>query len=307
MTISKTLTGLVLGTVFTVGASAQTLDVSDPDQALMASNKIFCANEPGEVALYWWEGEVYSRIPGEKDKHIFNVQGMNVRQCGKMRDEVRGLGFRSVSREMMIYLDPDTNEILRTWDNPFTGETVEVLHVNNDPVNGRGPRYARNEKGEPAVTYEPELVINGTVLNGGGAARLFYNNPLAGNYQDYEGGKYHAAEFLTSAYPLADALDSSKTAIQDAVISWGRISGWLPWMKMRGRSGLMVHYTHGMRLHRWKDLPDVLRVEIETNWPKYQSPPPADDPRPNDTTWTVFKRWLDDKRAKGDVPEQGPR
>ncbi len=299
--------GAVAAGLLATGASAQQFDVSDPDQALMAGNKIFCANEPGEVALYWWQGEVYSRIPGEKDKHIFNVQGMNARQCGRMEDDTRGLGFRSVSREMMIYLDPETNEVLRTWNNPWTGEDVEVLHVNNDPVNSRGPSWARDEEGNPRAKFEPDLVINGTVLRGGSAARLFYNNPLTGDYQDYEGGKYHAAEFLTAAYPLADALDSSKTAIQDAVISWGRISGWLPWMKMRGRSGLMVHYTHGMRLHKWEDLPDVLRVEIETNWPKYQSPPPTDDARPNDTTWTVFKRWIDEKRERGEVPKQGPR
>lgn len=304
--LKNSLIALSLGAA-AFAAQAQELDISDPDQALLATNKVFCANEPGEVALYWWQGEVYSRIPGEKDKHIFNVQGMNVRQCGRLEDETRGLGFRSVSREIMIYLDPETDEILRTWNNPWTGEDVEVMHVNNDPVNGRGVSWARDDEGKPQAKFEPQRVVNGMVLSGGGAARLFYNNPLNGDYQDYEGGKYHAAEFLTVAYPLSDVLDVSKNSIQDAVISWGRISGWLPWMKMRGRTGLMVHYTHGMRLHDWADLPDVLRTEIETNWPKYQSPPPVDDDRPNDTTWTVFKRWIDDKRAKGEVPEQGPR
>jgi hypothetical protein len=75
-------------------------------------------------------------------------------------------------------------------------------------------------------------------------------------------------------------------------------------MKMRSRTGLMVHWTQGMRLHRWEDLPEVLRTEIETNYPEYREPPPVDDTRPNDTTWTVFKRWIDEKRAKGELPEQ---
>ena len=87
--------------------SADSFDVSDPDQALMASNKLFCANEPGEYSLFWWQGSAWSRIPGEKDKHIFNVQGMNMRQCAKFEDPVKGVGFRSVSREIMLYLDPE--------------------------------------------------------------------------------------------------------------------------------------------------------------------------------------------------------
>ena len=284
--------------------SADSFDVSDPDQALMASNKLFCANEPGEYSLFWWQGSAWSRIPGEKDKHIFNVQGMNMRQCAKFEDPVKGVGFRSVSREIMLYLDPETNEILRTWNNPWTEEEVEVMHVNNDPVNSRAPRYPRDEEGNPSATFEPDLELNGMGLQGGGAALLFYNNPLGGDYQDFEGGKYHASEFLTMAYPMEDALDASQTAVQDIVISWGRISGWLPWMKMRGRSGVMVHWTHGMRLHKWEDLPDVLRNEIETNYPIYREPPPLDDARPNDTTWSVFKRWADAKRAAGELPEQ---
>jgi hypothetical protein len=284
--------------------ATEKLDVSDPDQALLASNKLFCDNTPETPSLYWWQGMVYSRIPGEKDRHIFNVQGMNIRQCAKFEDPVKGLGFRSVSREIMLYLNPETNEILRQWENPWTGESVEVMHVANDPVNSRAPRFARDENGQARVSFDSMTVMNGMGLQGGGAARLFYNNPLAGDYQDYEGGKYHASEFLTIAYPMDDALDASKTAIQDAVISWGRVSGWLPWMKMRGRTGLMVHWTHGMRLHGWDDLPELLRKEIETNYPIYRNPPPVDDERPNETTWTVFKRWIDEKREKGEIPEQ---
>ncbi|MFN2166043.1 MAG: DUF1838 family protein, partial [Anaerolineae bacterium] len=99
--------------------------------------------------------------------------------------------------------------------------------------------------------------------------------------------------------------DASQTAIQDAVISWGRVSGWLPWMKMRSRTGLLVHYTHGMRLHAWDELPAVLREEIETRYPAFREPPPVDDARPNETSWTVFKRIIDQRRASGEEPQQG--
>ena len=286
-------------------ASSQVLDVSDPEQALLASNKLFCDNRAETPSLYWWQGVVYSRIPGEKDRHLFNVQGMNIRQCARLEDPLRGLGFRSVSREVMLYLDPETGQVLKTWDNPWTGEQVEVIQVHNDPVNSRAPSWARDESGQPAASFSGYTEVNGMALRGGGAARLFYYNPLAGDYQDYEGGNYHASEFLTMAFPMADALDASQTAIQDAVISWGRVSGWLPWMKMRSRTGLLVHYTHGMRLHDWADLPDVLRKEIEANYPKFREPPPVDDARPNETSWTVFKRIIDQRRADGSEPQQG--
>ncbi|MEJ2534852.1 MAG: DUF1838 family protein, partial [Gammaproteobacteria bacterium] len=200
-----TLTLLLAGLLAAAPVLADTLDLDDPDQALLASNKLFCDNRPETPSLYWWQGVVYSRLPGEKDRHLFNVQGMNMRQCARFEDPVRGLGFRSVSREVMLYLDPETNEVLRSWENPWTGETVEVIHVHNDPVNSRAPRWARDEQGEPVDSFSGHTVVNGTALRGGGAARLFYYNPLAGDYQDWVGGNYHATEFLTMAFPMEDA------------------------------------------------------------------------------------------------------
>ena len=52
--------------------------------------------------------------------------GINTRQCSRVTDPQRGDGFRSVSREIMVYLDPATGQIIDQWKNPWTGETVEV-------------------------------------------------------------------------------------------------------------------------------------------------------------------------------------
>ena len=127
-------------TVFLIDANVSAQDVLDPnnaEDAFRMNTKIFCSLEEGKPSVYWWQGTVYSRIRGEKDRHLFNVQGMNIRACKNFEDDVRGIGSRSVSREVMFFLDPETNEVIREWENPWTGETVEVVHVANDPVNSR--------------------------------------------------------------------------------------------------------------------------------------------------------------------------
>ena len=48
--------------------------------------------------------------------------------------------------------------------------------------------------------------------------------------------------------------------------------------------------TAGVKLGSWDELPDVMKREIETNYPEYRNPPPGDDPRPNETSWTYFKK-----------------
>jgi hypothetical protein len=165
-------------------------------------------------------------------------------------------------------------------------------------VNARDWFCSRNEKGEPREAGGGAFQKDDLILEGGGAARLFYKNPLAGDYQEYVGGTYHAMEFGTSAVAAREALDAKDNELQDAVISWGRISKWLPWMEMGDREGVVIFHTAGMRLDSYEQMPEVVRKEIELNYAQYREPPPLDDARPNETSWTVFKRYIDAKRAQ---------
>lgn len=280
-------------------ASVERLDPSNPEDAIRISIKQNCSLKEGEDTIYWWHGKMYSRRPGEKDRHLFNMQGMNVRSCDILEDPKRGLGYRSVSREVMFYLDPETNEVVETWVNPWTDEEVRIIQVANDPVsmNIDRPSYAYDEDGKPKAKFSG-FEHNGYYLNGGGAARLFYNNPLAGDYQEYVGGTYHAMEFGTGASPVDDVLDASADHVEDRVISWARVSKWLPWMKMGDRDGVAVFHTAGMRLDSWDDLPDVVKNEILENYPEYVTAPPLDDDRPNETSWTVTQKAIDTWREE---------
>ncbi len=156
----------------------------------------------------------------------------------------------------------------------------------------RAPSWSRDEKGAPTAKFE-HLVRDGYMYQGGGAALLFYDNPLAGEYQEYVGGKYQASEFLTAVAPMKVLTDPATSRSNDTVISWGRLSNWLPWMKMGDRDGVLIHYTGGLRLNSWDELPGWMKKEIKENYPDMVAPPPVDDTRPNDTTWTVFKRKVD--------------
>ena len=290
-----------LGAMTTTPASATDLDLTDPNDVIRAQIKLSCSTKKGEDAVYWWQGKMYSRRPGEKDRHLFNVQGMNVRQCAILEDPKKGLGYRTVSREVMFYLDPETNEVVDTWTNPWTGEEVEVIQVANDPVNmqlgdGRFPVYAYNDDGTPRAKWT-SFEHQGFYLNGGGAARLFYENPLAGDYQDYVGGTYHAMEFGSGAVPIDDIVDGDADHVSDRVISWARVSKFLPWMKMGDRDGVVIFHTAGLRLDSWDDLPVVVKNEILENYPAYVTAPPLDDDRPNETSWTVTKRAIDAQRS----------
>ncbi len=294
----RAIPGLTLGiflaaTLATSSAHARKLDLANPEDAITAFRKIQCSAEDLKPVVYHWVGKVYSRVQGEADRLLFGVQGMNVRQCVSVEDPKRGKGVRMVSRELMFYLDPATGEVLKTWTNPWTGQTVDVVHVANDPVNFRVPIFPINEKGEPYSLGA--RVENGRVFMGL-EVPLFYKNPLAGDFQEYVGNQYHAMEIFDFVVDQADLIDGSKPRA-NASVSWVRIAEWLPWMKMAGRNGMMITNATGQTVSDIEALPPVILEQIRNSYPVYAAPPPADDARPNETSWTYFRKIVEAKKA----------
>jgi hypothetical protein len=232
-------------------------------------------------------------VPGEPDRKIFGLLGMNVRQCGQVEDPEKGIGYRLVSREIMLYLDPKTGEVMRTFDNPWTGDANEVIHVANDPVNGRPSFGVAADGSGKTFSYRD---VNGQYLINY-EIPLFYKNAMGGEYQKYVGGSYHATEIFDFNGDVAELLDASKP-VAYPVISWVRLAQWLPWMEMNGRAGMLYFNAMGRKLLNYEQLADALKSEIAENYPEYTAPPPLDDPRRNETSWTYMKKIIDSRQTQ---------
>lgn len=294
LTLRRFLAGaaVALSVGFPAQAASRPLDLNDPADALVAMRKLQCHIEDGKPAFFSWSGDVFAHRRGEADKRLFKVLGMNVRACKAIDDPKTGKGFRLVSREVLIYLDPVTGQILRRWTNPWTGKEVEVLHIANDPVNNSFSTIGRDGKPMPSAftTMGNSAFVSLTVP-------LFYPNPLAGDYQAQVGGTYHATEMFNFSMDKARLVSPKTRSADDAVISWTRLSQWLPWMEMGDREGLLYFSTIGARVADFEALPDLLKTEIRTTYPIYAEPPPLDDPRRNETSWSYYKKVMEERRT----------
>lgn len=271
-----------------------TIDIGTPEGAITAFRKVQCSTEDSRPTVYYWVGETYSRVPGEPDRLLFRFEGMNTRQCVTVIDPIRGKGFRQVSREILFYQDPTTGKIIDEWQNPWSGETSQVLHIANDPVNFRAPIFPLKADGKP---FETDLQVMGDHWWGTTTVPLFYRNPLGGDFQDYVGGTYHAVEMFNFFGRMSDLTDPAKHSA-DVNVAWARISDWLPWMKMRGRAGNLYFNGAGRKLDSYAELPAAMRAAIEARGPIYKEPPPVDDQRPNETSWTHFKKHMEAARKQ---------
>lgn len=264
-------------------AWGQRIDLNTPEGVVAAQRRIWCTERDNQPVYWNWRGDVYSRRQGERDRLLFRVEGLNTRTCVRVSDPQRGEGFRSVSRELLIYIDPQTNQPLARWTNPWTNETVDVMHVANDPVNG--DFFPRAADGTP-TTWRGHAVGASWFMTT--TVPLFYPNPLGGDYQPEVGGTYHATEMFNFMGDMANLTTRSGRGA-DVEVGWVRISDWLPWMRMNGREGEIYMHTAGRKLLRWEEVSDLMRNEVATHYPAYRNPPPGDDARPNVTSWSYYR------------------
>lgn len=302
MTFRSKFTNLIAAplAILAMSASAEQIDPSTPEGYIAVQRKIQCSLKDNEPVVYSWQGRAYSRVPGERDKNVFNLDGMNIRQCVTVTDPVRGVGYRLVSREIMLYTDPKTGELMDVFDNPWTGEKNEVIHVANDPVNFGGGSFGKDSNGKPIPFKLRE--INGTWMQAN-EFPLFYTNPLAGDYQEYVGGTYHATEIFDFSGEVDELLDAN-TDKAYPTIAWVRIADWLPFMEMGSRTGDLYFNAIGKKLENFDQLTPLMKKTIAERYPEYTAPPPGDDTRPNETSWTYMKKIID-KRNEGKPKKQG--
>jgi len=292
----RSCTALILALLTSLPASAE-LDLTDPDDLVTASRKMQCSTVDGEPTYYWWIGKVFARRQGEKDRNLFNIEGMNVRTCKTLDGGKRGEGYRLVSREILLYTDPKTGKPIDTWENPWTGQTVDVMHVLNDPVNGR-PTFARDKNGKVSPRMKQfNGQIRGDTWWTSAPIPLYYHNVLAGDYQKQIGGVYHATEMFNFSGHLPTLLDENSRRA-DAHVGWVRLSDWLPWMMMEGREGTVYMHAAGNMVDGFEGMGPVMKKFINEEAPLYKAPPPLDDDRPNETSWTYYKKKVEGGKFK---------
>jgi hypothetical protein len=94
-----------------------------------------------------------------------------------------------------------------------------------------------------------------------------------------------------------DELVDLRVADPAVEVGWVRLANWLPWMEMGDRAGMIYIHAAGRKIARFEDLPEPVRRAIETSYPEYRSPPPGDDARPNETSWTYFQKKIPPSNA----------
>jgi hypothetical protein len=261
-------------------AKGPRLDLDKPEDNLAAFIKMRATTVENTETVYFWTGSVYSFVPGERTQHLFDMEAYNVSRILKAEG-----GYDMLTREVAIYRDPKTGKILEKWYNPWRKDTVDVLHVWNDPVNQQLRLKGRfGSFGVPFTRLgEGRICLNSDIF-------LLYPSPL--KVQDFpenaRSDNYQAAELFQFFVDENQLLDPGTQNVYSEV-SWTRMSDFLPWMRMGDRPGYLVYQCRGYKMKGYGtgQLPEELRAYVAKKHPEFLSAPAAYS-SPNMTSWRYF-------------------
>lgn len=241
----------------------------------IVNNLDFYRKHHGQQLYYRWEGEVWWQETGTQQKQkLFSIIGMNATKVFiRPAPEFEQVGYR-INRELGLFCDPQTQEILHTWQPDSIRPAVAIVHIANRIVQGAvRPKKTVIPKGQDYVTSVVEIPLT-------------YPHPLAADpqYRDYcPGETFNGTEYFTSHI--------ARPGVQDLPpATWARDCPWLPWMKLGyGHPARLRFETTTTRVESFEQLHPNLIQLIREQVPIYEFTPDQSD-EPNMTSTLYFKQ-----------------
>lgn len=226
------------------------IDFKDPKWTRDTYARLDADIDPTKEKCGWIKGKAYGVRPNEKVRPLFGVEGFSFVRTKKLEDG----SYRRMLREVVFYRNLETGEIMKEWDNPYTGERVKVVPIANDPFNftisefqPQAPSYGGLQKVEPKKVpflQDWEYGPNGTMLLHTGLD-MQYPNALQPDkwVRESSGVMNRVSEHFIYVVQKEDVENPYLTHIPH-IGAWSRITPWLPWMLMGQAEGHVSYFTH---------------------------------------------------------------
>ena len=232
----------------------------------------------------WFKGFIMAIRPNKPILDALGFQGFGVSRLEKQADG----SYAKILREVGLYTDLRTGEVLEEWKNPMTNENVRVVHIANDPFNyviedhfPEPPKFGDlNQEEIPKIPFILPWQQRGDRLDMEIHINLFYPNALDPKkwVRESNGPMVQVSEGFAYHVDAAKMQDANYSTLPYSG-TWNRITPWLPWMHMGQTPG---HMMYSAFMGSGEDLEQVHSRQVldyvEKHYPKYFTAPETYDP-----------------------------
>ncbi len=286
---------------------ALTYDFSKPEDNLRAWVKLVASLDNGKETCGYYKGDVIAVTgPDQKNLPLFGYEGFGMSRVSLLPDG----RYENLHREISYYTDLKTGEILESWKNPLTGETVKVYPTNNDPVNSYYATSFKQTFGEAGKQETVEFPFILPWETEGDRVIVTFNvhtrwpSPFTREKwpREYIGDWYKTSELFQIHTRMSELADP-KLAKVYSTSAWFKEAPFMPWMLMDNAPGRLIYNTRIFALESPEQLPKKIYDYTAKNYPKYLHAPDRWQ-SPNMTTFETWVTQMTPAPARGGSPTQ---
>lgn len=243
-------------------------DFDDPEQFLTSIMRMRGAID-GSLSMGWIYGMRYAVIDN-KATPVFGILAGTFFQYTR----VDALTFEMRMLEMAYFTDPATGKHIQTWENPFTGKTVEV------PLTRMGPSVVTVKPGGFDLTDNPRMQnmdanhMFRPAIVAGDDVWITEEIKIAGDPPATGPAPFRYNELTTYNASLSD-LSNPDTVRVPTKIQYQSLVGWGGWADMAGLNAMNMGRGSGRTESRVEDMPAYYQELCEKFHPDVMNDPLA--------------------------------
>lgn len=239
----------------------------------------------------WFGGEIFAVVgDGRPPVPLLGWEGFAVNRIVPQEDG----SFRVFINEAAFYKDRDTDAIIDTWRNPFTGERCQVWQLHAGPLTNRLTTVRRHQRKDGSFEETPFRLP--LFVQGDDAFVAIEFNDVRDNAlkpgqwpRESSGAKVRVSESMQFMARHAELQDPALTRCETTV-AWTLLRGWLPWMLMGQAPGHLFFRSVIQKLGSAGEVPPRLVAAAERRFPAMLRSPPDASFGSFETSDKVFQR-----------------
>lgn len=280
-----------------IAAGQKKIDLTDPVDHVNIFRKFSASAEDGAEVIVHYSGVTFGMVDDTTAIPLYGMEGISPVRSYRLPDGT----VRYLAREIAQFTDLATGNVLESWKNPFSEETVEVWPLRNGPLNyAISPNTPVDSGGWKMLTKPPgpspskgfyvPVFVEGDDLIMALDAQATRKSPLqpAEWPRESNGPNLVYSEHNTWKAKLADIENPDLHTIP-VFAAWHSIKPWRPWMLMGQKPGRIYNHLRARKLTRLEDAPKKLLAYNEKHFPDFLSAP-TEWTGAYEDDWTHFKR-----------------
>ena len=245
------------------------LDPSNPAHTLMITRKLAHSMDDGIV--YWWAKLLRTAV---LDKIVTPLWNVHVAAALKTRDVTEHTAYETTAISMVFYTDLQTGQYMETFNNPFTGQEVEIGYFPATPSKrvasiDETPEERPGREGFKRINIHP---LGPALIEGDDVwvrdDDVFRSEPLTPE----AGLPFRGNDWSTYHGSLAQVANPE---VLNAPATWhfNDILSYPPWLGMGDRPGDFVSRGFGRKVSSFQEMPAHLQEFIKMRHPDIYADP----------------------------------